>query len=607
VAKALLETRVLETSGFDVFEFRTVEVKLAIKSIVKLEYKPVTVTVDKRGKQKYKLEVFDLFKGLINIGELWSLAQISGYRDRYQAIFVFRYLQEKLGMTIEQIAKITGYSTTTVAQYLKEIIPIKDVTLPRSKNVQVFFRSHRFVRFQKPSFRNVQVPHQELITRKLKPPVLLDVRVSTVPIQPNAVKFRSVPAHQAKVNEAKTGPKTFAYIPLRFFSPVLVKTGLTVEEQYLERVANASQLTMILLKKDLGELGIVNHIGEPIIIITRRKKEGFSYYYVMLEICKELYREIKGDLPTPYILVKLEQLGNFLSIGEKFSNKIILFDFQDFQKEELEEELKKYGYAFKELFSQGLCFLLFLSETTDLADLLSKQLAYPYKPKIVDFSEHTVDKVSARLFGQIVEILWGKNFEQQLAVFHPDLAISEVQRMYKDTLTELLRLSKYIYPVRRGQNESDEHLALKILAFKHLVEEEGVKPEEIETEAEIENNAIADIYISKNKMVIEVETLYKAGPAPLLNIRDSVLKYENSNKVSEIRVVLRNFPTALHLKELWKLRKFLNEKMKQKVEFYVPSLSTLKLVSLKDVLHKLKTVMGLTKQSNIDNRPSSCG
>jgi hypothetical protein len=318
-----------------------------------------------------------------------------------------------------------------------------------------------------------------------------------------------------------------------------------------------------------------------------------DYSYVILEICKELYREARGGLPTPYIFVDPEQFKQWVELGYKFSDKIAFFDLK---KVPLERMFEKQKQIFRELFSQSFCFLLFYASKSELdrLRLFINSHSRPYLPKIIELN--TVENIyDAKNFANISCIIWGLNVEKmrdlyEVSFLSPSQVMGSIERAYKDAIHKILALREYVFKIKRGEKETEDHLALKVLAMKHLVEEENVNVEKIKSEVPLGEKVVADLFVEDGSHAVEVETFYGAGSAPLLNVRDSVLKYKDL-PVKMIYVVLRNLPTSLYLSSLVKLRKELKNSMKdRKIEFFVPDLSKLKLLSLTDLLRRLLEV-----------------
>ncbi len=443
---------------------------------------------------------------------------------------------------------------------------------------------------------SIQLKHQQFKFSKL-----FDFRyVRTCSLKLMLVKIAEPPLKRAEVLLGKLQQAIkFKDVQL---SPLSISHGRMSEEIVLKEVARAFELTKALFNRNFDELGLrAKYVGETIIVIL--PKEGkFDYHYVILEICKELYREARGGFPKPYFFTSIDQLRDFLSLGEKFHDKILVFELEIDRL----EELRSYKYAFRELFSQGLGFLVFISQNPVKLREYIELFCKPYKPKIVDLSdlENKIDESHVDLFYRVVKLLWKGKPEDKPLLFLPDPSdvIAQAERDYRDAVDKLLQLGKYLYLVKRGENESEDHLALKILAIKHLVEVENVDAEKIETEKRLGERVIADLYAGTRGLVVEVETLYGSGSAPLLNLRDSALKYKDVPGINEIWVVLRNLPALLYLGDLWSLRNFLRKYGAVNVEFYVPNLREYKLVPLIEVLNSLKH---LGKRFNITSAKST--
>jgi hypothetical protein len=162
-----------------------------------------------------------------------------------------------------------------------------------------------------------------------------------------------------------------------------------------------------------------------------------------------------------------------------------------------------------------------------------------------------------------------------------DTVVAEVDRRYRDFINELL-LSDYMAYVKRdvSARESENHIALKILAIKVLTEEYGIRPEDICCTCPIDENVVPDIYVENRGLVVECETMFEVAPTPLIKIFETVRKYLNLNPskpVNEIWVIIRNWPALIHLGDLIWIESILREEFKRSkknvnVRFFVPDI-----------------------------------
>ena len=386
-----------------------------------------------------------------------------------------------------------------------------------------------------------------------------------------------------------------------------------VAEKVIDLAAGEMEVARILLRKPLDGLGLTGaFIGEPIVLIVPKFRETtLSHDYFVSELCKEIYRELHGGLPKPYVFDKMKGKGlleYFVDIGEKFTSKIAIFDDL--------EAVKDYPHIFRELFSQGLGFLIFIvsqeksnkigEEIESLKEKI-RQYSKPYKPKVITVPTYPLDESVIRSFGIIKELtckIFGLTPQEilkkeimdreSLEQASVDDIYSTILRLYKDFIYSCLSFGRYMLRVLKADNECEEHLALKALTVKHLVEQENIPLEDVYTEYPVAPNVIADVYVKGKGIVVEVETLYGVGPQPILKIRDTVMKYRNVSGIREIRIVLRSIPVMLYTSSLWSLRRTLREEMSKQgvnVEFYIPNISSYTLEPLPKVLKECYTII----------------
>jgi adenylate kinase family enzyme len=330
------------------------------------------------------------------------------------------------------------------------------------------------------------------------------------------------------------------------------------------------------------------YVGEPIIIVL--PKSALHVWYLFWVICRELYREARGSYPEPVILFKLksepttkskancvQRLEYWLKLYRSFSGKLVILDDECIEDEHVKELFER---RLKETFSQGLGFIIVLARDTHETEELIKELCKPYIPKVFSieripeegFMLERLSKTMSSLFGLPVRL-------ERLSKL--DTVVAEVDRRYRDFINKLL-LSDYMAYVKRdvSARESEDHIALKILAIRVLVEEYGIRPENICCTCPIDENVVPDIYVENRGLVVECETMFEVAPTPLIKIFETVRKYLNLNPskpVNEIWVIIRNWPALIHLGDLIWIESILREEFKRSkknvnVRFFVPDI-----------------------------------
>jgi hypothetical protein len=346
------------------------------------------------------------------------------------------------------------------------------------------------------------------------------------------------------------------------------------------------------------------YAGEPILIIL---PEGRNHlWYPFWIACRELYREVKGAYPEPAVLLE-KGYDLWLMHPGIFSGKIVVLHKQCVESGDSKEWFKR---RLQEMFSQGLGFLIIISREVDETVAFVKELCKPYIPMIIDihyipepgYVATTLAKVLSAGFGmpynevckvegleikdKMTTIVEGKLHEfPQL-----DIMVARVDRAYRDFLNELLS-SNYIAYVKKdvSERESEDHIAMKVLAAKYVYEKFDVKPEKIICTCEVGDKVIADVYVEEKALAVECETMLGAAPAPLLKIFESVRKYverSKKNSVNEIWVIVRNWPAILNLGDLLWAEGILREELKQrdiKLKVFVPDIYEKSLKTIDDV------------------------
>ncbi|MDM7274678.1 MAG: hypothetical protein P3X22_000930 [Thermoprotei archaeon] len=391
--------------------------------------------------------------------------------------------------------------------------------------------------------------------------------------------------------EVKVRLPTLTYEKLPLHQGITVKLTETVERLHTKiqaQLLNGKGLLELLIPEEGGLRRLSGafreYVGEPVIIILPEGKDRL--WYLFWVVCRELYREVRGAYPRPFILLE-KGLDEWLRLYGRISGSIVVLHEKDVRVGGNREGEEWFRKRLKEAFSQGLGFLIVLAEDVIEAEGFIKELSKPYMPRII-----TLRPESPQLLTRLAHILssvFGVPYEEIVKI-EGDVMVARVDRAYRDLVHELLA-SDYAAFVRRdvSKRETEDHVALKVLAVKDLVEKFNVKLENISSTCEMGNDVIADICVEERALAVECETLIGAGPAPILKIVESVKKYvEQATKpVGEIWVVIRNWPAALHLGDLYKAQEALRKELEQrgkKLKFLVPNIHGKSLQALDDVV-----------------------
>jgi len=429
------------------------------------------------------------------------------------------------------------------------------------------------------------------------------------------VRLIDVPLKLSDMPEIEARVKIPALRYEKFPAQQYIEARLTEDAEALRSVVQAQQLRGIgllelLIPEEREKLrrllgASAEYVGEPIIIILPESK--YHLWYLFWIICREIYREVRGAYPEPIVLLE-KGCDLWLRSAEKLTKKIVILH-ERFIKESKEKEWFK--KKLQEMFSQGLGFLIMIVENVSKTEKFIKELCKPYEGRVISIEaipelshlSSNLAKVLSVEFGiQFSEI--SKDLEAKDKIIsvtegevkeylQPDIIVARADRIYRDILEELL-LSNYLAYVRRdvSEYESEDHVAMKVLAVKYLHERVGIELQKIVCTREVGNEIIADVYVEERGLAVECETLLGVAPAPLLKIFESVRKYiERPLKypVNEIWVIIRNWPAILNIGDLLWAKEVLKRELRQynkKVEFFIPDIQNKSLQSI-DILREI--------------------
>jgi len=260
----------------------------------------------------------------------------------------------------------------------------------------------------------------------------------------------------------------------------------------------------------------------------------------------------------------------------------------------------KNGRRFREAFSRGLAFIIVSADNIEHASEQIQDLCSPYLPRIIVL--RLLDEDTNIFIGKLVKTLdaiFGlpsKKFEElpsRIGDVTPiDIIVAETDRTYRNFIEEMLQ-STYLMNIAKevSPKESEDHIALKVLSVKYLVEKAGTKPDGIICNYPFNEKVIADLYVKSEGTAIEVETLFGTGPSPILKILESVRKYMNVYEVRKILIVLGSWAVALHLGDLYYAEHLLRKELERQVKILIPDLERKTLKSLDEVISQLRNLL----------------
>jgi hypothetical protein len=377
--------------------------------------------------------------------------------------------------------------------------------------------------------------------------------------------------------------------------------------------------------------------GNPKIILFKDVEDN-SYIQFLEEICKRIYREIRGGMPKAKKIecpddINEMEIKSWLKAGNHISTiegKVIV---------ENASTDKHFQERLKEIPSQDLGFVIIRAQTEDDFNKLENDLL------CIDLSAQgklPIIKLRAReLPLGIIKLLSGmldpKEYAQLCVTFdqsnnkiyfkqgRPTFdMIANMMCFAQDSLfnNKLKNIKEnnnqlFSYVTNRSkdsesdnENESALHFDIKVflvwyLAHKKLKVEDQRQPdkikEKIKTEEELDGIR-PDVMIEKenSREVYEIETLFSAGPDPENKIKESIHKYDGLlNENDKVNIVMDNFGFLLHLKDLHYLKRNLEkDKIEFGVEFYTVDLKNNRLVSLDEFTEKFKQLVKSASKEN---------
>jgi hypothetical protein len=135
------------------------------------------------------------------------------------------------------------------------------------------------------------------------------------------------------------------------------------------------------------------------------------------------------------------------------------------------------------------------------------------------------------------------------------------------------RIREKVDPAKWPKPHPEEcplHKALKHLAYAHLLFNERIGEEHIDSEVEVDGIRKVDVYCKNpaRKIAIEIETMYGTGdPGAKIN-HETIMPYYEKKFDGELWLVIPNLQAFLFLEELLRLRKYYREQ-RLKLEIYV--------------------------------------
>ena len=393
-----------------------------------------------------------------------------------------------------------------------------------------------------------------------------------------------------------------------------------VEERVVERVEGYGGPGEELVFYDPIEamfkglsLGNVN-LMRPIIIVAQRPSvDSLSYIEFLKRVLRELYRVLRGGLPRP---TDVERSIEFFKYHVKAENFIYVVDVDYLIRHGLDKHLEEVKERIRELYSQGLGFIVFYGSIVNLLEVLDKlgynlkklgenaPLGYAPSPIAVN-----VIGVNRKDFVRLIDAFWGMfgyhdSLGKELADDENvslDVYTVAVENEYYRRLSRLVMDPKiqFYVDMNRGsdeeaQGESFTHYALKALLYRFFKKsQDNYKSVKTETKPDGEYNIIVDLYVETSngtRIAVEVETLY-GTVLPLRKLLNTIKS--RNGCVDELWIVVPPPQAILFYRHLRFLEKSLRERktkieLKTEIVFYTVDVLKEKLVPLEELTRYLQ-------------------
>ena len=348
-------------------------------------------------------------------------------------------------------------------------------------------------------------------------------------------------------------------------------------------------------------------MDRPFLILARKPmvfKERFEYIEFLKRLLRELYRVCAGGLPIP---IDIRTAFEEVKLDVEAGKHIYVIDVDEAFQREVKDDVAKYvADRLRELYSQGLGFLIFYGSQDKLIKLkesLQKVLCKTVQPVEIAVLENW------RIYG-LANLVWGKvGFElAEIENMREDVDLdSYAVKLEEEFYRKIVKLASdldiiiSVEPSKRDEErlggESLLHYGVKAFVVKYLKEHEKIPDHNIFTEYAI-GDIVVDVYTKHSKygdLAIEVETLY-GTTIPLLKLRNTI--EARLSKGLRLWIVIPNPQLMLFLTDISKLRSIYRKRYGEQVEFYTLDIEKGVLVKLSEIVKKVKQLITLQRESS---------
>ncbi len=276
--------------------------------------------------------------------------------------------------------------------------------------------------------------------------------------------------------------------------------------------------------------------GKPLCIIVERHPD--KYEYIVVTICREVYREKKGGYPQPIPVKTVDEIE--FEFKADISDQIIIVENAKYS-EILRKAVSKFPFS-------SLGFLILVTDKPEELEMeIRKNI-----PKAEEFILRIEPvKIDEKLKIGIIEFISGSQLLKSYSFGEDFLKATQV---FNDQLKKYLDFSKAPKELRVmwhklmakspeiSEQASEEHSAMKSFVWQHLYRKYKKIPK-------LEDERSVDVSIDNENY--EIETFYGCGDS-IAKLTEKMEKFTRSDKIF---FVLRNISILMHLKELISFKK----------------------------------------------------
>jgi hypothetical protein len=340
-------------------------------------------------------------------------------------------------------------------------------------------------------------------------------------------------------------------------------------------------------------------------VLCVEELQGNSHIGALMTICARIHREKKGGTPVPYQLTHLtDDFKNEIIKWMKAEDKIFLAELKEKDWKKLKESRNDWDYLLdriKDLYIQNHGFIIF-NKRISLDE-------FPIAHHAINILHIKPQKLDTKLKNGISSMIWGFVDLDEPGTF--DHVFDSAKNKFEGQLEMDAEEQPYFTATTEHDGESPEHFEIKVFLVRYLTKVLKLKEHEIQNEIKVEvdyGSVTPDIRVPARSEVYEVETLFGGGDHPINKIKTTINKYDKLPEIKTINIVLDNLTFLRHIvklrgvKHTYNTRKGWGDANGRSVEFYTLDLQNNSLVSMKQVIKRLKQL-----QEILDHRERSVG